>query len=378
MNTQRAEDDGDGESLTLALVAPPNSIHTRRWAGWFQRAGHEVVLVDPVGVEVRPGLPDGIRVEQPRQLRRWLAGWRPDIVHAHYLARFGWQAARAGVRPLVMTPWGSDLLQVGSWKLRTRLWNRFALRHADLVTVSSEGMRVAAAAAGARPDRIRLIRHGVDTARFAPRQPGAPPDPYRPRLAPGHGPVILSPRSVTPIYHHEVVLSAVAQVGLHRDPPPILVITAAGADAATMTALRERAVAEGIEKQLYVLEDVPADELPDLYRSADVIVSVPETDSFAVTLLEAMATGCPVVATDLPSVTPVLGALDPVARELIVPVDDVSATASAIEVALGLNEDERRRLGAEMRRYVVEHAEYDTNMASMESIYRELARSRPR
>jgi glycosyltransferase involved in cell wall biosynthesis len=375
VNSQGFERFTDRESLTLAFVAHPNSIHTRRWAGWFERAGHEVVIVDPVGVELQPGLPAGIRVEQPRQLRRALLALRPDVVHAHYLARFGWQAARAGVRPLVMTPWGSDLLQVGRWKLRTRIWNRLALRRADLVTVSSDGMRDAAAAAGARPDRIRLIRHGVDTTGFAPGQASHP---LLARLAVGRAPVILSPRSVTPIYHHEVVLAAVAQVGRHRDPPPILVVTTAGADAATMTDLRERAVAEGIDDRLYVLEEVPADALPDLYRSADVVVSVPETDSFAVTLLEAMATGLPVVATDLPAVTPVLGSLDPVARELIVPIGDVGSTASAIEIALGLTEDERGRLGAEMRRYVVEHAEYDTNMASMESIYRELARSRPR
>ncbi|MFP5463100.1 MAG: glycosyltransferase, partial [Gammaproteobacteria bacterium] len=82
-------------------------------------------------------------------MRRALAALRPDVVHAHYLARFGWSAALAGVRPLVVTPWGSDLLQVRRGQLRTRLWNRFALRRADLVTVSSEGMRAAAIAAGA-------------------------------------------------------------------------------------------------------------------------------------------------------------------------------------------------------------------------------------
>jgi glycosyltransferase involved in cell wall biosynthesis len=374
VNTQR-EGDGDRQSLTLALVAHPNSIHTRRWATWFDNAGHEVVIVDPVGIEMQPGLPAGIRIEQPPQLRARLAGLRPDVVHAHYLARFGWQAARAGVRPLVMTPWGSDLLQVGRWKLRTRLWNRFALRRADLVTVSSEGMRHAAEEAGARRDRIRLIRHGVDTARFAPGEPSHPGLAY---LAAGGAPIVLSPRSVTPIYHHEVVLAAVAQLGRHRDPPPVLVVTDASADGATLAALRENAAREGISDRLKVLEDVPADALPDLYRCADVVVSVPETDSFAVTLLEAMATGRPVVATDLPAVTPLLGSLDPIARELIVPVGDVAATASAIETALALTEELRRRLATELRRYVVENAEYDTNMASMESIYRQLAQRRRR
>jgi glycosyltransferase involved in cell wall biosynthesis len=362
-------------SLTIALVAHPNSIHTRRWAEWFARAGHEVVLVDPVGIDVEPGLADGIRVDRPRQLRRWLDELRPDVVHAHYLARFGWQAALAGVRPLVMTPWGSDLLQVGQRRLRTRLWNRFALRRADLVTVSSEGMRAAAVAAGARPDRIRLIHHGVDTARFAP---GGPSATVRDRIGAGDAPVVLSPRSVTPLYHHEIVLAAVAEVGRHRNPGPIMVVSTAEADMATLAALRDRAAADGIAERLRVLDAVGGDDLPDLYRAADVVVSVPETDSFAVTILEAMATGRPVVASDLPAVTPVLGGLDPVARRLLVPVSNVAATAGAIETALALDEEQRGRLGAVLRAYVVENAEYDTNMAAMESIYRELAKGNRR
>ena len=375
MTAHPVESDASTGSLTIALVAHPNSIHTRRWAEWFARAGHSVVLVDPVGIDVQPGLAEGIRVERPQKLRRWLAELRPDVVHAHYLARFGWRAALAGVRPLVMTPWGSDLLQIGRGRLRTRLWNRFALRRADLVTVSSEGMRAAAVAAGARPDRVRLIHHGVDTGRFAPGEPSAA---FRTRVTTGDAPVVLSPRSVTPLYHHDVVLAAVQAVGRHRSPAPMMVVSAAGADATTLAALHERAGAEGIAERLRVLDAIGAEDLPDLYRVADVVVSVPETDSFAVTLLEAMATGRPVVASDLPAVAPVLGALDPLARRLLVPVSDVPATAQAIETALALEEADRRRLGAALRAYVVENAEYDTNMAAMESLYRELAKgSRP-
>ena len=105
-------------------------------------------------------------------------------------------------------------------------------------------------------------------------------------------------------------------------------------------------------------------------------MSVPETDSFAVSLLEAMACGRPVVASDVPVVAPVLGGLDPVARQLIVPIGDAFATATALEHALVLEEPERRRLGDALRDHVQRTAEYDTNMATMERLYRELAESR--
>lgn len=375
---------GDDRLLRLTFIAHPNSIHTRRWAAWFARAGNEVTILDPVGVAPEPGL-EGVTVwsvdtgELPGWLgrraamRRALGELRPDVVHAHYLARFGWSAAIAGVRPLVVTPWGSDLLQVRRGQLRTRLWNRFTLRRADLVTVSSEGMRAAAMAAGARSNHVRLVHHGVETRRFTP----GPPDPaFVARVTPDAGPVILSPRTIRPLYRHDVVLEAVATVAARSANRPTLVLSALGADPSTLEALRQRAGSLGIPDRLRILDAVAPEDLPDLYRLADVVVSVPETDSFAVTLLEAMACERPIVASDVPAVGPVLRRLHPTAGELVVPIGDVARTASAIERALALGPNERTAMGAALRRHVVETADYDTSMAAMEGIYRDLAAAR--
>jgi hypothetical protein len=70
----------------------------------------------------------------------------------------------------------------------------------------------------------------------------------------------------------------------------------------------------------------------------------------------------------------VLGTVDPVASELIVPVGDARATAAAIQRALNLSAGARARLGVAMRDVVQRTADYDTNMAAMERLYRELAR----
>jgi glycosyltransferase involved in cell wall biosynthesis len=86
-----------------------------------------------------------------------------------------------------------------------------------------------------------------------------------------------------------------------------------------------------------------------------------------------MACGRPIVASDLPAVTPVLGGLDPLARELIVPVGNAAATATALQRALALAPDERERLAGILRQHVVDTADYDTHMANMERLYRSLA-----
>lgn len=362
---------GFDRPLRLAFIADPNSIHTRRWLGWFVRRGHDVHLVDPFDTSIDPGFDDRIevhRVSLPsgpplagllcrrRALRRAIDGIGPDVLHAHFVRRFGWQAALSGIRPLVVSPWGSDLLRVRRSSVRTRWWNRFALRSADLVTVSSEGMRAAAIRAGARPGRVRLVHHGVDTARFTPSD--------GPRDGP---PRILSIRAIAPLYHHATVVEAVARLaddGLR----PELVLTRMG-DAEQLQELETIARSRGVANQLRILDIVEHDALPDLYRSGDVLVSIPETDSFPVTLLEAMACGLPAVVSDLPAVTPVYGPIDPIAAELIVPVGDVHATARAVRRALELSAAERTRLAARLRSFVVETADYDTHMERMEGLY---------
>lgn len=378
----------DPQPLRLAFLADPNSLHTRRWVAWFAERGHEVTLLDPFDTRVDDGLPASVGVRavsaagpplpgvrllaRRRALRAALERCRAQVLHAHFVRRFGWQAALSGFRPLVVSPWGSDILRTPRHAVRTRLWNRLALRSATLVTVSSEGMRDAAIRAGARADRIQLVHHGVDTRAFAPGPPDAS---LAERLALGNAALVVSPRSIRPLYRQPVVVDAVARlVAGGRDL--VLVMSARGADPATLAEVRARAAAGGIAERLRILDDVHHDQLAALFRLADVVVSVPETDSFPVTLLEAMACARPIVASDLPAVTPVLRGVDATAASLVVPVGDPAATAAAIERALALDPDARAAMGDRLRAHVVQTADYQTNMARMERLYRQLAAGR--
>jgi glycosyltransferase involved in cell wall biosynthesis len=151
-----------------------------------------------------------------------------------------------------------------------------------------------------------------------------------------------------------------------------LVMTRLNSDAAYLSTLEDRVRASGIESQVTWLDAVAHDDLPDLYRSGDVLVTIPETDSFPVTLLEAMACGVPAVVTDVPAVAPVYGAIDPLASELVVPVGDADATARALGRVLELPVGERATLGDRLRAFVVATADYDTHMERMEELYRGL------
>ena len=365
--------------LRLAFVGDPNSIHVRRWAGWFADRGHTVSLLVAAGFEIHPGLAPGISVErftpyyrsrnqvlgalrEKRSLRGVLGRLEPDIVHAHFLTEYGWHAWMSGFHPYAITVWGSDVKISLRRSRRTAFYGRTSLRGADLVTANSADLVEDVIAAGARRERTHLIQFGVDTGRFSP---GPDPAYLRERLGLVGRRVLLSPRAVTPLYRHRVAVEALA--GLPDDV--VLLMARYLVDHAELTAILARAEALGVAGRVQVVPGIDHTEMPDFYRLADAMVSIPASDATAVTLLEALACETPVVATDLPSVREWLGELDPGS---LVPVDDAAATAAAVARVLARGDEERLGIGRRGRAIVQERASQDAHMTAMEGIYRGL------
>ena len=129
----------------------------------------------------------------------------------------------------------------------------------------------------------------------------------------------------------------------------------------------------GLERRLRILDEIPDEEMPALYRAATAVVSVPESDGLPATILEAMACGTPVVVSDLPGLRELL---DPVAPDLIVPVGDAARLAAALESLLARGPAERSTLAASLRDRAVEVGDREVNMLRMEALYAELAAGR--
>ena len=369
------------DPLTIAFLGDANSIHLRRWVAWFARAGHRVHLLVPDLATVAPGLDEsiGLHAFEPytrarlrpvgawraaRSLRRVLAEIRPDVLHAHYLTVHGWHARLSGFHPSAVTAWGSDVFITARATARGRLYGRLTLRSADLVTGDSRELVRAAVRAGARPDRTRLVQFGVDTARFSP---GEAPDSLRRRLRVDGRRVVFSPRMIAPNYRQVVIVEALA--ALPEDV--VAVFTEFQARPAERDLVLRTADRLGVADRLRLVPAIDHDEMPDFYRLADVVVSVPASDATPVSMLEALATGRPVVASDLESVREWLADLDPAG---LVPVDDAAATAMAIDGVLGRSAETTASLGLEARQLVMERADHDRSMALVEALYRDLKR----
>jgi glycosyltransferase involved in cell wall biosynthesis len=370
--------------LTLAVIADPRSVHTRRWVAAFAARGHRVHLFvprqvaddgDPApGVEIEryedygPRLRPAAALRTVRTLRARLRALDPDVVHAHYVARYGWSAWLAGRHPLVVTAWGSEVLRLGSAGPLTRWLTRRTLRAADVVTVVTDALGRASIEAGARPERVRLIQFGVDGGLFAP---GPPPEALRMTLALEGRRVVLAPRWLRPIYRQDVVVRAL------RDLPVdvAVVFTTQGADPSVLGRMRSLAGTLEVDDRIRFVDGIEHSEMPAYLRLADAIVSVPESDTFPVTAMEAMACGKPLVLSDLPSIREGLADLDPraLAATRTVPAGDAAATATALRELLALSPAARTEAAPALRRAALERGDERRNMDRMEAIYRALA-----
>ena len=358
-----------------------------RWLGAFSAMGHEVVLLvdasEPRGSAVDLTPPSGVKVVAfqgyGRQLRprgalaarrslgRALAAIEPHVVHAHAVSRYGWLARIAGRRPYVVTPWGTDLFISARKSPAHGLLARLALAGASLVTVDSLTLAAAAVGFGADPNRVRLVAFGVDTGRF---RPGPADERLRHEWRAEGRRIVFSPRSLRPVYRQDVAVRALTEL------PEDVILVLSGHQAAPEgeATLRRLAAELGVDGRIRWLPPIDHATMPAAYRTADVVLSIPASDSIPVTLLEAMASGRPVVASDLPDARWVLESVDPAA---LVPVGDASATAAALEMALEREPAVAGLLAARLRTIAVAEGDQAASMQHMEGLYRAVAAGAP-
>jgi glycosyltransferase involved in cell wall biosynthesis len=365
--------------LSIAFLGDPNSVHLRRWAGWFAERGHRIALLVPGQAPVQPDLGEAVEIERfeaatgrlglltsGRSVGRALRRVAPDVLHVHHLTVNGIRAWLSGFHPYVVTVWGTDVLITARRSRRAALLARLSLRSADAVTGISRHVVDAAIERGARPERARCIHFGVDVERFTP---GSPSEALLRRLGLSGRRVVFSPRAVTRLYRHDVVIGALASL-----PDDVsLVMTRYLADPAELARIEGMIEQRRLGRRVHIVPALAHSEMPDYYRLADAVVSVPESDAGPITLVEALACGSPTVSADLPPAREWLADLDP---ECLVPVGDEAATARALEAILARSPAERARFAGLGRARVMERADQGRTMAEMERIYRRLVAAR--
>ncbi|MGH2711799.1 MAG: glycosyltransferase family 4 protein [Actinomycetota bacterium] len=343
-------------------------VHVRQLASKLRDQGHDVLVLAPAtkrpdedwvraaGRPIKVPYNQSIAPISPTPkarsiTRQALSDFRPDVVHVHepFVPGPSMFAALAASVPVVATFHAnaerSALLSAAAPALKT-IWRRIAVR----VAVSQAAASFVGRAMG-RGD-IRIVPNGADIELFAAAEPARLPSGRR----------ILFVNRLDRRKGFRVMVDAFGQLAASR--PDVLLVVAG--DGPERPALRDLPIET--RARVIMLGNVPHEELP-AYHAASEVFCAPATgrESFGIVLVEALAAGLPVVASDIAGYREVV-------RDgtdgILVPPSDPAAVADALGRVLE-DADLAKRL-AEAGKERARRYSWATVAGEIEAIYREV------
>lgn len=295
---------GDGESPHLLKWARALAPQVELWAassrGFASGFDTLVPAARRLALDTRPDFEGGnaALLRQLPRLARWLRTVRPDWIHAHYLTSHGtmaWLATALLGAPgrLVGSAWGSDILVTPQRSATLRWLTSRVLRACTLTTSDSRVMAERMHALGA--GEVMTFPFGLETL---------PPLPS-PSVKQDH--LFFANRGLEPIYAPQRVLALFTRLATAWPDAELVVAN----DGSLRSVLEAQVADAGLAQRVRFIGRVDAATQAGWYARARWYVSLPESDSVSVSVLEALAHGCIPLLSDLPA-----------NRELVHPGDD--------------------------------------------------------
>jgi sugar transferase (PEP-CTERM/EpsH1 system associated) len=300
------------------------------------------------------------------RLAEMMRAYRPHIVHSrNWGAIEAIPAALLARIPVVIhSEHGYDLDMLTGLPQRRRIFRRAAYAMADaVVTVTRELRDYHARQAWLSPERIRVIYNGVDTQTFFPRPEAR---------------VILRKRFGLP--EQRFIVGTVGRMVPIKDHPTLLraveILTQRGIDAHALLVGSGPALEHNKQfvKASSLLEGRVtftglSQEIPELLNTMDAFALPSISEGMSNTLLEAMATGLPLLATGVGGNTEVI---EPERMGWLFPPRNAEALAARIAL-LASQENLRRDFGVAARAWAVERFSLNRMLNDYTNLYLELA-----
>ena len=361
--------------MRLLYFTDNNSDHNRRFLDKLAVSGHEVFYLSLAGAPYPSfWLPRGIKLVKsestfPRhsppseikgflpELKRILASLKPDIVQAGPIQSCGYLTALAGFHPMLAMSWGSDILvdaQRGEeWYEATEV----GLSGADGFFCDSDAvLRCAKQISPLSQQRVVQFPWGLHLGIFSPSGEKAQ-IPFH-----DHEFVFICTRSWEEIYGIDVVLRAFEIASRQAAHLRLLLIGHGSLESEVLSFVEEH----DLEERILIPGSISGADMPRYFRAADAYISCARSDGTSVSLLEAMATGLPVIVADNPS-----------NREWVTEgengwlckIGSIEAFAATMLLAAEQDRTSRASMSARNQQIVEERANWDKNFPLLLSAY---------
>ena len=308
-----------------------------------------------------------VTLPAPRSLariERALADFRPDVVHCSVsVSLLDGAVARMGRGLGAATVATCHLPYAPAQSARGRVMRRLYHYHAahlqeyDRCIALSHDQRDLLVRVGVTPDRIVVMPNAVDTERICP-------GPSALKRALGAAMVVSFLGRLDPEKRVEELIHSF--LGRRWPSDHLLVIAGSGSQDR-----RLRAIAGAAGRVRFLGMVTSMEDRLELLRATDLFVLPSTAEGLSLALLEAMAAGCAIVATDAGEHGAVLDGAG-----LVIPVHPLEPTLGEALERLHADPEARRKLGQAARGRAVAHHGLDTYVADLLGVYASAAAGR--
>ena len=353
--------------MRVVFLADAPYVHTRRWVEHFASAGYDCEVIS-----FRPAEIDGATVHyvdggealgkaryliHARRVKQLIHALAPDVVHALHLTSYGFLGALAGFRPLILSVWGTDILEAPGLTPFHSWLTRYSLSRADAITATGLHLASQTTRYAPRSMPVTVIPYGVDLDRFSPAE----------RQQPSQSLVIGTAARLSSEKGVRYLVEAFATLRQRFGAGVSLRIAGDGPERGAIESLIRQS---GIEDSVELLGWIPYDQVPAFLRTLDVFALPSLFEGFGVAAVEASAAGLPVVASNVHGIPDVV---KDGRTGLLVPPRDATALANALTHLID-DETLRRSMGSAGRQYVSERYDWRLNTEQMARLYGQVLR----
>ena len=227
-------------------------------------------------------------------------GYDFDLIDAHYYYPDGVAAAMLAQeygKPVVITARGSDLNLFLDFRI-PRQWIKWAEQRASATITVSEALKQRLVAQGVAEDRVGVLRNGVDLDTFHP----AGRDAVREKLG-VCGKMLLSVGNLLESKGQHIAIESITEF---RDARLFVI-----GEGEQRRSLEELAASLGLRDRVTFVGNISQSQLREYYCAADALILMSAREGMPNVLLESMACGTPVIASNVGGVPEIVH--DPVA-----------------------------------------------------------------
>jgi glycosyltransferase involved in cell wall biosynthesis len=362
--------------MKILLLADPASVHTLKWANALSEKGMEVFLFglsdfdrsvynknikletlnSSLKIKSRPdgSLAKVVYLRALSNIKKIIKTYKPDILHSHYASSFGLLGALTKFHPYIISVWGADIYNFPGKSFVHRKIIEYSLSKADKILSTSKFMSHKIREYSEK--KIIITPFGIDTDKFRP---------MKVKSVFNHGLVIGTIKTLEKKYGIEYLIRAfkIVKDKLPQQEIKLLIVGSGSQE----KYLKELSINLKIDRDIVFTGFIKSDKVPEYHNMIDiyVAVSIEDSESFGVAILEASACRKPVVVSDI-------GGLPEVVENgktgIIVPKENPEELSKVL-MKLIMDPESREKYGRNGRQKVLAEYVWEDSVKKMISIY---------